>query len=320
MEYKKAVCISHMEDVDGICSGSLIKQAFNTVNFACNYNNFMECLLRETKTGIDALFICDLGITLQTKDEFIDILSGLVKSNVDVTYIDHHKINKDVMNALTDAGVKLIHEYDDCTTIQVYETYKDKLQSNAMLLAVCAAVTDDMETSQNATKIMEKFDRQYVFANATIMTYYITANQDQQTLAKLIDKLAKNNYPSDIDIFKDARDSISLITESIKNIKKNIKHKKNLSYMYCKTSTSSMVSFVLAETDKNVALAYRQIDDKFYSMSIRGNGKHDLGKIANKIAEQLNGSGGGHPDSCGASIPIDNMEIFIKTLDDSLNE
>ena len=49
---------------------------------------------------LKSLFICDLGLSKKTQDEFIDILSRLRKNKVSVTYIDHHDIDPNVVTAL----------------------------------------------------------------------------------------------------------------------------------------------------------------------------------------------------------------------------
>ena len=40
-----------------------------------------------------------------------------------------------------------------------------------------------------------------------------------------------------------------------------------------------------------------------------------LGRLTNEIAAVLGGSGGGHDRACGAVIPKDKLEEFIKSLD-----
>lgn len=44
-----------------------------------------------------------------------------------------------------------------------------------------------------------------------------------------------------------------------------------------------------------------------------------FGNIIRKIAEKMGGSGGGHSVACGAYIPQDNMDKFLKTFDEYLN-
>ena len=57
----KILCISHMEDADGISSAALIKQAFGGDTMLVDYPGMMDALeiLRNDKT-LKKLFICDL--------------------------------------------------------------------------------------------------------------------------------------------------------------------------------------------------------------------------------------------------------------------
>jgi len=58
-------------------------------------------------------------------------------------------------------------------------------------------------------------------------------------------------------------------------------------------------------------------DIKSYVVSIRGSSdcKVHLGRLTNEIASELGGSGGGHDKACGAVIPKDKLDEFIKILD-----
>ena len=55
-------------------------------------------------------------------------------------------------------------------------------------------------------------------------------------------------------------------------------------------------------------------------VSIRGSKgcKVHLGRLVNDIASNLGGSGGGHDKACGAVIPKDRLNEFVKTLDSKI--
>ena len=65
----KTLCISHMEDADGISSAALIKQAFGGDTALVDYpgmTDVLETLRNDEK--LKTLFICDLGLNKQNTD------------------------------------------------------------------------------------------------------------------------------------------------------------------------------------------------------------------------------------------------------------
>ena len=70
----KVICISHKEDADGISSAALIRQAFGGDAMLVDYPGQMEALQQVvTDEKLKSLYICDLGLSKKTQDEFIDI-------------------------------------------------------------------------------------------------------------------------------------------------------------------------------------------------------------------------------------------------------
>ena len=107
----KVICISHKEDADGISSAALIRQAFGGDAILVDYPGQMEALQQVvTDEKLKSLYICDLGLSKKTQDEFIDIMATLRKNKVSVTYIDHHDIDPNVVKSLQKLKVKVIHE------------------------------------------------------------------------------------------------------------------------------------------------------------------------------------------------------------------
>ena len=94
----KTICISHKEDCDGISSAALIRQAFGGDTILVDYPGQMDALKQVVDDEkLKSLYICDLGLSKKTQDEFIEILSTLRKNKVSVTYIDHHDIDPNVI-------------------------------------------------------------------------------------------------------------------------------------------------------------------------------------------------------------------------------
>jgi len=76
----KVVCISHKEDADGISSAALIRQAFGGDAILVDYPGQMEAIQQLVlDKKLKSLYICDLGLSKKTQDEFVDIMTTLRK-------------------------------------------------------------------------------------------------------------------------------------------------------------------------------------------------------------------------------------------------
>ena len=134
----KVVCISHKEDNDGISSAALIRQAFGGDAILVDYPGQMDAIRQVVlDKKLNSLYICDLGLSKKTQDEFVDIMTTLRKNKIAVTYIDHHDIDPTVVKSLKKIKVKIIHDTNECTAVQVYTAFKSKLNDHASFVATC---------------------------------------------------------------------------------------------------------------------------------------------------------------------------------------
>jgi len=326
MARTKIVCVSHKEDADGIGSASLIRQAFGGETRLVDYPGLMNELdqLRNDDL-LKTVFICDLGLSKTNQDQFVDLLRDLRKKRVSVFYIDHHDIEEGIKKKIQSLKVKLIHTVDECTTVQVYKAFKSKLNDHSSFIAACAAVTDYMEDRPLGSKLLQRFDRQFVLFEATSLTFTIVSHQkDSEYLLYLVDELSDSKYPHDIpNIFEFAKIQAEKISGVIQKVKNNMKKMKNLAYMEVTDSGASMVvNFVLGLSGKDVGVSYKLREEQgIYAVSVRGSRacKLHLGKIINQLATDLGGSGGGHNKACGAVIPKEKISQFLKKFNSKLN-
>lgn len=322
----KIICISHKEDADGISSAALIRQAFGGNAILVDYPGQMDALRQVAlDEKLKSLFICDLGLSKKTQDEFVEILTSLRKKRVSVTYIDHHDIESAVLKALEKIKVKVIHDINECTSVQVYSAYKSKLSDHASFIATCAAITDYMEERPIASKLLQIYDRQFALISATVLTYNIVGHQkDPDYLLYLVEELSESKFPHEIpNTFEFAQIQVEKLSQMIAKVKAGLKTMKNLGYMeITDAGASGAVNFVLGLSGKEVGVAYKErIDHGIYAVSVRGSKSltTHLGKIVNILSTDLGGSGGGHDKACGAVIPKEKIKTFLKELNKKLN-
>ena len=323
----KIVCVSHEEDADGICSAALIKQAFGGETILVDYPGMMDSMepLRNDETLKD-VFICELGLNKKNELEFVELLLTLRKRKVKVTYIDHHDLDRKIIRKLEQNNVKVLHDTNECTTVQVYNAFKKKLNDHAAFVAACAAITDYMEDRPLGSKALQIFDRQFALISATVLTYNIVGHQnDPDYLLYLVDELSESKYPHEIpNSYEFAQMQVGKLAEIISKVKKSLKVKKNLGYMEITDSgASGAVNFVLGLSGKDVGVAYKErVDYGIYAVSVRGSKtcKIHLGKLVNKLSTKFGGSGGGHDKACGASIPKSQITKFVNALNTELGK
>jgi len=280
----------------------------------------------ETDEKLSDLFICDLGLNKKNESDFVQLLTILRKRRVKVTYIDHHDLDRKIINQLEKIKVKVIHDINECTTVQVYNQFKRKLNDHAAFVAACAAITDYMEDRPVGSKLLQMFDRQFALISATVLTYNIVGHQnDPDYLLYLVDELSESKFPHEIpNSYEFAQIQVEKLATVIAKVKQSMKVMKNLGHMEILDSgASGAVNFVLGLSGKDVGVAYKERKDYgIFAVSVRGSKacKVHLGKLVNKLATEVDGSGGGHDKACGASIPKENIKKFIKSLNNSLGE
>lgn len=323
------VCISHKEDVDGICSAAVVKAAFDISKvILVDYANLISRLEKTAAMldNIEQLFICDLGLSKKNEQKFAELLHRIVSAGTEVIYIDHHDISKETLHTLKKADVTLIRTIEECTSMQAYTKYKKKLPEHAAFLAAMGALTDYMENKPLASAIVSRFDRQFLMLESTVLSYMISANQhDDAFLIKIVETLSKMKYPHDIKGgFEIAEKFAKKVANAVESIQESVVKLDNIAYApsAVELSSSMVVNFVLGSSGKPVAMVYKLKDDiKSYVLSIRASAdcKVHLGRLTNEFASELGGSGGGHDRACGAVIPKANLQKFIEMLNKKIS-
>jgi single-stranded-DNA-specific exonuclease len=330
----RAICISHKEDVDGISSAALIKAAFDVGSvILVDYSNMIKVLesvqnnMQNSESNIEHLFLCDLGLSKKNEILFLNVIKKILSLKCRVTYIDHHDLEMETKYELKRAGVKLVHNVAECTSVQIYHKYKKKLDPRAAFIAAAGAITDYMETKPIASVIVSRYDRQFLMLEASALSYMISSSQHEiEYLTTIIDRLSNMKYPHEIEGgFTRAERYAHKVTSVVESLKGSVSVSKNIAYVEsnAELSSSMIVNFILGLSGKSVALVYKlKIDINSYIISIRGSKdcKLHLGRVVNTLSSKMGGSGGGHEKACGAVIPKEKIREFIEELDSIITD
>ena len=203
---------------------------------------------------------------------------------------------------------------------------KKKLSINSTFIAACAAITDYMENKPIASKLLQMYDRQFALINATVLTYNIVGHQkDSEYLLYLVDEISESKFPHEIpNTFEFAQIQVGKLSDIMSKVRKSMKVLKNLAYMEVLDSgASGAVNFVLGFSGKDVGIAYKErVDKGIFAVSVRGSSscKTHLGRLVSSVAANLDGSGGGHDKACGAVIPKNKIQKFLREMNSQLGK
>ncbi|HEY7108095.1 MAG TPA: DHHA1 domain-containing protein [Nitrososphaeraceae archaeon] len=325
----RTICISHKEDVDGISSAALIKAALGVSSvILVDYSNMIRVLegvrknLESSEHDIEHLYLCDLGLSRKNESLFLNIMKKILSLKCAVTYIDHHDLETGTKNELKTAGVKMIHSINECTSVQIYHKYRKKLDPRAAFFAAAGAITDYMETKPIASRIVSRYDRQFLMLEASALSYMISSSQHEiEYLTIIIDRLSNMKYPHEIEGgFDRAEKFARKVTSVVESLKESVTVRGDIAYVEsnAELSSSMIVNFILGLFGKSIAMVYKlKTDLDSYVVSIRGSKdcKLHLGREVNALSSKLGGSGGGHEKACGAVIPKAKINEFIGELD-----
>jgi single-stranded-DNA-specific exonuclease len=277
---------------------------------------------KKSRKSKKKLIICDLGLNKKNESAFVEVLGEIVSNGYDVEYIDHHDVGNEIKAELQRVGVTLVHSTDECTSVQVYQRYKKKLNSYSSFYAAAGALTDYLEQRPIASMLVSRFDRHFLMLESTALSYMISSNQhDEKFLLKIVDSISKSRFPHDIEGgFMMAEKYAIRISEGVKSLEDSITRKNKLAYVRndLDLTASVIVNFVLGVSGRSVALVFKPREEiNSFVISIRGSKECEthLGRLVNDIAANFGGSGGGHAKACGAVIPRDHLDDFITELD-----
>ena len=315
------VCISHNRDMDGIVSAALIRNLTQCDVLLTDYEQMIKTL--ESVEIADSIYICDLGLTEETETLFHQQLNRL-KKNADICYIDHHRLSEKSLKTITSSGIRVVHSTEDCASVLIYQLHKDKLPKQAALLAACSAVTDDIECGSLTKNILQRYDRDLILFEASVLSYAIAARgDDEKFLMHTVEELSKIRFPHQIGhLCEYASEYADRMLDLCNKIAQEGSKTKNIAHISTKErSLGSVANLLVGEFEVPVGIAYRyKADTDKYIVSLRSSGglTHHLGELTARVSSVVGGLGGGHPNASGAVIPRMKLNDFLEIFDREL--
>lgn len=314
----KAYCISHRKDVDGLASGSMSVAATGGELILSEYEDMIDNL-RKVPDDADRVVVTDLGADSADFPEFLREMRRIAR-HAEVTYIDHHYMSGQAKDKLRKAGIHVVHNVRECASMLTYKTFKDQLPERARLNALCGAVTDYMDDTPMARRLMEKGDRQFVLLEATMLSLALGNRADEDGYPEMIaSELSKmKKHPHEIAGVPEAAvkqlDREAALGEEVKAGGAKLGR---LAYMLTtQYSTGSVAKLLIGAFDVPVGVSMKERTPGWYEVSLRGTSecRVHLGRTIAKVASRLGGSGGGHAKAAGCRVPVSKFDQMLKAL------
>jgi RecJ-like exonuclease len=313
----KAFCISHVKDVDGIGSAALVAAATGAKVTLSDYDDLIDNL-SQVPTDIDKFVLCDLGVDNAKIERFLSGLKRIAK-RAEVIYIDHHFMDQTTRRRLRRNGVRLIHDEDECSSMLTYLAFKESLPERARLIALYGAVTDYLDSSPHAMKLMEQEDRQFVLLEATILAFALarkgTGDDFPQTV---VSELSKMRCPHEIaGVPRLAVDQLVEVARLTEQVKEQGRRIGQLAYMITtQQSTGNVAKLLVGAFAVRMGVAMKEKERGWYEVSLRSTSecRIHLGRTIDVIARRLGGNGGGHRKAAGCRVPVSKANVLLAEL------
>ena len=313
----KGYCLSHKKDIDGLGSGSLSVAATGGQILLSDYDDMVDNL-RKVPDDADRVVLSDLGADSADFPDFLKEMKRIAK-HAKVTYIDHHYMSQPAKRSLKKAGVQVVHDVKECASMLTYKTFKDKLPPEAKFNALFGAVTDYMDDSPLAKKLMERSDRQFVILEATMLSLALGKRGDEDGYPEMIvGELAKMRLPHTIaGVPEAAVEQLGREAQIALEVKAGGTRRGRLAYMVTtQHSTGNVAKLLIGAFDVPVGVALKEKHPGWYEVSYRSTSecRIHLGRALAKVVAGRGGSGGGHRRAAGCRVPKSKAEDMLDMM------
>ena len=283
-----------------------------------DYDDFISNL-RGIPRDADRVVITDIGADSADFPEYLAEIKRLAK-RADVTHIDHHYMSESAKRQVRKAGVQLVHDTTECASMLTYKTFKDRLPERARLIALCGAVTDYMDDSPMAKRLMEQGDRQFVLLEATLLSTALGGKAEEAGFPEMVvEQLSRMKHPHEIPgIPQAAVEQLEREAKLGELVKAQGKRKGKVAYMVTtQYSTGNVAKLLIGAFEVPVGVAMKEKQEGWYEVSLRSTseaGLH-LGQTIARISKRLGGSGGGHRKAAGCRVPVSRAREMLDALE-----
>ncbi|MHA1379078.1 MAG: DHHA1 domain-containing protein [Candidatus Helarchaeota archaeon] len=326
--------IAH-KDFDGFCSAGILILAeldrlddlkYATVGYI---NKMLKRLAKHEKP--QKIFLLD--INADNSQLFVKRLSDLINKGFEITLIDHHNFAFD--SQLRASGIEVIRNTNICCTQLVYEYFKDRIDPTNIKKAdflLCVGANDDRMITPFVEKKMKRMRTETLFDIFACLMSGLQNGND--FLSNIIFERDKNGVGFTKKLFENAANRRFFLEKIKKQTLHNQEVIKNIRMVHVYSSYIGIAaSYLIEQADTDFAIAvgdgignvtirikefiknlFKRNFEVYRKIRVSFRTKKPVNEIVSKIARKYNGHGGGHALACGANIPIEYINDFLREI------
>jgi len=280
--------------------------------------------LRVVERG-DSVMIMDIALSAGMVEKVIEELGRIAREGGSVVYIDHHPIPPGFDPR--EIPGSFVHS-ECCCASELTFSYLQKTFSGSGLksrelekIALYGAISDYLDDTEWAKRALENWDKRYIYYEAGVLSQGLEGMRRQHDLKReIVRALAAGEDPSSISelvvnsIFM-SRNEKALI----EYVSSHYKVVGEVAYVQDPPgSVPRAATYAKAASGKKVGAAF-EIRKGMASMSLRASDASlRLNEIAMRLAPKFGGNAGGHPQACGARIPVEKVNEFFEAVSEAL--
>lgn len=308
--------ITHL-DADGVCCASLIKMIPQYGN-AYVYFSHPAGLAHDLQViEDDDLIICDIAQDRGSFPAIYDRLKEISQFHT-VFYFDHHaqphKFPQKVIN---------VFNQNISATELVYRYFYDQLPEKADHIALLGAICDYLDSTPLMQRLSHHYERRTLFLDAGLLAQGLKRlgrKNYYEHLRNLVQEFSMGKSPSEIkELTKAAISATISDNEKRPKIISQYVSEANIAWIRDppSMSRSKIAHWILGHSGKKLGMVITTLNSKrnLVDITIRGWRLVDLRSFIPEIAERLGGSAGGHANAVGVRIPMKNLKLFLRIVD-----
>jgi RecJ-like exonuclease len=306
-------------DPDGICAGAIALTARPGSGVFFTRPTSLLQDLRETASR--NIVIADIALTKQDAPRVLAALRKRSQSGR-VMYFDHHSIPPTVARRdLARSVTSLFHARNSSASELVYRHFMESIPRERVWLAIYGAIGDYSDETPFVRERMLNWDRRAIYFETSAICMGIKSDQfsGYDSKRRVVRALSRGLNPSQVPgLVKVASDAVNREFELYEVIKHKAQSLGGIGFvrdvpsfgfrgpsaLFAATVSDSRIGVCAHTRERYIDITMRTRD-----YSVR------LNLLADRAAESVGGSGGGHPGAAGAKIPLGTFTRFLRELD-----
>jgi single-stranded-DNA-specific exonuclease len=307
--------IAH-EDADGICSAALVRMTDPSSRVFFSKPCGLLHDLDQMDTRRD-LVLLDLALCELAKQQ---IVSRLSHWGGKVLYIDHHP---DTAISFPKRPNLEIVAGDVSASELTFIHQGSGLRREAERVMLMGAIGDYADLTPFCLNRLNRWDKRSVFLQAGFLCGALEVTRsDHEFHREIVDLLASCRPPCEDSRIVAYAVKASELEESFRQrVEKNAQKLGRIGVAYdlngpagkgATYAAAATAVSIGAYVDKDTRRGSADISFRVIDRSV------DLNRILRSVAPKLGASGGGHPEACGARVPLDRLDQFFQAINDKL--